>query len=136
MTGHLKKFADGEVIFRPGDTPDCMYFIRGGGVTVSCVEDSIEILLASLKAGDFFGEMSLLDGKPRSATVKAPGDVVVESVSREQLAEQVRDPAAWGMLAKLAGRMRAVDDSLERLIVEDASRRDAMSAIAIRRNLY
>ncbi len=136
MTGIVKKFADGQVIFHQGDASGDMYVIRDGAVTVSRTEDGTETVLATLKAGDFFGEMSLFDGKPRSATVKAAGDVIVESVSKEQLAEQVNDPVVWGMLVRLSGRIRAVDDSLHKFTVEDASRRDAMGAISIRRNLY
>jgi CRP/FNR family cyclic AMP-dependent transcriptional regulator len=136
MSGTSKRFTDGQVIFRRGDAPGGMYVIRAGRVAVLRTEDDAEPSLATLKAGDFFGEMSLFDGKPRSATVKAIGDVEVEAVTKEQLAEQVGTDAVWEMLVKLSGRMRAVDDLLEKFATETASRQDALAAISIRRNLY
>jgi CRP-like cAMP-binding protein len=136
MSSDLKRYSDGDVIFRRGDPPGGMYIIRTGKVVVLRAEDDAEPTLATLKAGDFFGEMSLFDGKPRSATVKAVGDVEVEMVTRETLAGQVGTDAVWEMLVKLSGRMRAVDDLLEKFAAETASRQDAMAAITIRRNLY
>jgi CRP/FNR family cyclic AMP-dependent transcriptional regulator len=136
MTGTLSKYADGDVIFRQGDAPGDMYVIREGSVTVSRSDDGTETMLATLGKGDFFGEMSLFDGKTRVATVKAVGDVMVEAIGKEQLMEQVGDPVVWNMLVKLSGRIRAVDESLEKMTVGDASRRDALSSISIRRNLY
>ena len=136
MRGTLNRHADGDVIFRQGDAPGEMYVIREGSASVSRLDGGTETSLATLVKGDFFGEMSLFDGKPRSATVKAVGDVMVEAIGKDRLMEQVGDPVVWNMLVKLSGRIRAVDDSLEKLTVEDASRRDALSSIAIRRNLY
>jgi CRP/FNR family cyclic AMP-dependent transcriptional regulator len=136
MSGTVRKYSDGEVVFRRGDPPGGMYVIRAGKVAVLRAEDDAEPTLATLKAGDFFGEMSLFDGKPRSATVKAVGDVEVEAVTREDLVSQVGTDAVWEMLVRLSGRMRAVDDLLEKFAAETASRQDAMAAISIRRNLY
>jgi CRP/FNR family cyclic AMP-dependent transcriptional regulator len=136
MSGAVRKFTDGEIVFRRGDPPGGMFMIREGRVAVLRTEDDDEQTLATLKCGDFFGEMSLFDGKPRSATVKAIGDVVIETVAKEDLAGQVGSDAVWQMLVKLSGRMRAVDDLLEKFATETASRQDAMAAITIRRNLY
>jgi CRP/FNR family cyclic AMP-dependent transcriptional regulator len=136
MSGTASRYADGDVIFHRGDPAGGMYVIREGRVAVLRAEDDDEQTLATLKTGDFFGEMSLFDGKVRSATVKAVGDVVVESVTKEELARQVGSDAVWQMLVKLSGRMRAVDDLLEKFASEAASRQDAMAAISIRRNLY
>jgi CRP/FNR family cyclic AMP-dependent transcriptional regulator len=136
MPGTVRTYSDGDVIFHRGDPPGGMYVIREGRVVVLRVEDGDEPTLATLKAGDFFGEMSLFDGKPRSATVRAVGDVVVETVAKEELAGQVGTEAVWQMLVKLSGRMRAVDDLLEKFATETASRQDALAAITIRRNLY
>lgn len=136
MTGILKQYSDGETIFAQGDAPGDMYVIREGAVTVSRADDGTETQLATLKTGDFFGEMSVFDGKARSATVKASGPVTVEAMGKDELMAAVGDPMVWNMLVKLSGRIRAVDDSLEKLNVEDSSRRDAMSSISLRRNLY
>jgi CRP-like cAMP-binding protein len=136
VSGDVKRYSDGEVVFHRGDPAGGMYVIREGRVAVLRTEDDDEQTLATLKTGDFFGEMSLFDGKARSATVKAIGDVVVETVTKEDLAGQVGTDAVWQMLVKLSGRMRAVDDLLDKFASEAASRQDAMAAISIRRNLY
>jgi CRP-like cAMP-binding protein len=135
MNGIAKHFSAGDVVFRQGDAAGDMYLIRRGRVAVSLLDDGVATNLATLKAGDFFGEMSLFDGKPRSATVTALEDVEVEAVSRENLAAQV-DATVWDLLVRLSGRIRAADDSLGEHSSADASRRDALSNIAIRRNLY
>jgi CRP-like cAMP-binding protein len=135
MKGTIKDFSKGDVIFRQGDAAGDMYLIRRGRVVVSLLDGGTSTTLATLKDSDFFGEMSLFDGKPRSATVTALDDVVVEAVSRENLAGQV-DSTVWDLLVRLSGRIRAADDSLGEHSSLDASRRDALSNIAIRRNLY
>ena len=64
-------FEPGEVIFRQGEPGDCMYFVQSGAVEVVRSEDGKESVLARLSAGEYFGEMALLDSQPRNATVRA-----------------------------------------------------------------
>src|SRR5438445_5589700 len=68
-------FQAGEVLFRAGDLPDCVYFIVDGAVdgAVEVVLESINGRhpLARIAAGECIGEMAALDGEPRSATVVA-----------------------------------------------------------------
>jgi CRP-like cAMP-binding protein len=135
MNGTAKRYSAGDVIFRQGDAAGDMYLIRSGKVAVSLLDGGTSTTLATLKAGDFFGEMSLFDGKPRSATVTALDDVAVEAISKDNLSAQV-DDTVWNLLVRLSGRIRAADDSLGESASADASRRDALSNIAIRRNLY
>lgn len=73
----LTEAREGEDIVVEGDEGDSMYFIRSGEVLVHTVNPMGEkIHLAELKAGDFFGEVSLIQGKPRTATVTAVSPVV------------------------------------------------------------
>ena len=66
----VKTFKPGEIIIRQGDPGDCMFSVQGGNVGVySDYGTPNEKKLSELVAGDFFGEMSLLDHAPRSATV-------------------------------------------------------------------
>ncbi|HLB05223.1 MAG TPA: cyclic nucleotide-binding domain-containing protein, partial [Thermodesulfobacteriota bacterium] len=65
----------GERIVRQGDTGDTCYLIRSGSVDVVLKDESgDERFITNLKPGDFFGEMSLLAGDPRTATVIALED--------------------------------------------------------------
>ena len=73
----MKEFKKDEIIFRQGDAGDCMYDIFSGRVGVYAAYGTPnEKLIAELKAGEFFGEMGLLDKAPRSATVVALEDTL------------------------------------------------------------
>jgi small-conductance mechanosensitive channel/CRP-like cAMP-binding protein len=83
----LKLFARGENLCREGEAGDSFYVIREGRVGIF-VNDSAghPVRAAQLEAGAFFGEMSLLTGAPRSATVTAETDVEVLYVSKQDFA--------------------------------------------------
>ena len=76
-----RTYGDGEAIVRQGQVGDSMYVVRSGSVAVVLEPDRREV--ATIPAGGYFGEMSLLTGEPRSATVVARGEVVVLEVSAE-----------------------------------------------------
>jgi CRP/FNR family cyclic AMP-dependent transcriptional regulator len=63
---HQREYNKGEVIFNEGDVGLGMYIITGGSVKIACGPQSH--ILAELSEGDFFGELSLLDDSPRSAS--------------------------------------------------------------------
>ncbi|MBM2838231.1 MAG: Cyclic nucleotide-binding protein [Deltaproteobacteria bacterium] len=74
-SSRINLFGKGEVIVRQGDTGDTCYLIRSGSVDVVLKDESgDERFITNLKPGDFFGEMSLLAGDPRTATVIARED--------------------------------------------------------------
>lgn len=68
-------FAAGEVMTRQGNQAHWLYILTGGEASVTVTSNGIEQEVARLHAGDFFGEMSLMTGEPRSATVEAVTDV-------------------------------------------------------------
>jgi CRP/FNR family cyclic AMP-dependent transcriptional regulator len=68
----IRRYARGEVIFHQNDPGSTLHVIKSGQVKIaSSSDDGDEVLLAFLGDNDFFGELSLLDGKPRSATATA-----------------------------------------------------------------
>ncbi len=67
----LKSFAAGEEIFHEGDDADGLYLIQSGSVTVSRMIAGREVVLFYVAAGNYVGEMSLVSGDPRYATVRA-----------------------------------------------------------------
>ena len=87
-----RRLRRGEALFREGDSGTELFFIRSGSVIVSKhVAGRVEQVLARLGPGDFFGEMSLFDGSPRSATIQAEADTVLFWLDRanlDQLIEQ------------------------------------------------
>jgi CRP/FNR family cyclic AMP-dependent transcriptional regulator len=105
----------GAVLFRTGDEGDAMYLIEEGKVRI-CVraEDGHEVTLTELNRGDFFGEMALLDGKPRSADAQVAEDARLAVLSREHFLSFVRSNpnVALEMLTALANRLRHTDELL------------------------
>jgi uncharacterized membrane protein len=105
----------GAVLFRTGDVGDAMYIIEEGKVRI-CVraKDGHEVTLTELESGDFFGEMVLLDGKPRSADARVEEDARLAVLSREHFLSFVRSNpnVALEMLTALANRLRHTDELL------------------------
>ncbi len=109
------RFAKGDTIFSFGDSGDGLYLVRSGRVEVF-VENfqGDKIPLAENEPGDIFGEISLLDGGPRTATAVAIDDTECLSLDRDRLLEFVsRHPhAALDLLTVMGRRLRATDELL------------------------
>jgi predicted acylesterase/phospholipase RssA/CRP-like cAMP-binding protein len=76
-----RRLEAGEVLFEQGDIADAAYFVVGGRVSVTLIEDGDERLVAELGRGEVVGELGLLDRAPRSATVRAVRDTTLASFS-------------------------------------------------------
>lgn len=108
-----KSFAPGEVICRKGDPGDALYVIIKGQVKIVLPsDDGNEALIATMDEGDFFGELSLIDGEPRSATIIAtqPTDTVLLRREGFQGFLQAHPEAAIDMLHALSTRIRQSDE--------------------------
>jgi CRP/FNR family transcriptional regulator, cyclic AMP receptor protein len=116
------------VLFRAGEAGDSMYLIERGKVRI-CVQtkDGHEVTLAELGRGDFFGEMALLDGKPRSADALVAEDAKVALLSREHFLSFVRSSpdVALEMLTALANRLRHTDELLRHSATRNVNVEDA-----------
>ncbi len=107
-----RHFAAGATIFRDGDRGDALFVIRAGEVELWLYdEDHQRVVLNVAQAGDLFGELSLLDAEPRSATATAITDTDVLVVDREDLRLLfTRKPeAALDVLSTLGQRLRQTD---------------------------
>jgi CRP/FNR family transcriptional regulator, cyclic AMP receptor protein len=81
-----RRLRRGDVLFREGDKGKELFIIRSGTVIVSKhVKGRVEQVLARLGAGDFFGEMSLFDDQPRSATIQAETETIMYGLDRSSL---------------------------------------------------
>lgn len=115
-----KRLAPHEVIFREGEQGDKLYVLLEGRVMISKqIAGAGEEALAILERGDYFGEMAMIDNKPRSADAKAHDEgAVVLSISREVLEgildiQKVSSLRLLHLLCNLvAKRLREIDDKL------------------------
>ncbi len=75
MSRNVMYFQNGETIIKSGQQEQRMYIILDGEVNIILGEGDDQISVARMSKGDFFGEISLFTSTPRSATVKAIGDI-------------------------------------------------------------
>ena len=87
-----KRFAAGEEIFRMGDRGRDAYIIERGKVEVSVTRDGENLIIAELGQGEIFGEMSMIDDAPRSATVTATEGTEVLVILRSRFQNRFRRP--------------------------------------------
>ncbi len=115
-----KDFPKGTVLFREGELGRDMFIIQKGKVQVRKRVGSAEKVLAELGDGEFFGEMALLMGMDRSATVEVIEDSKILVVSPDTFESLLKGniEIALKMLKKMASRLRALDERLETAILE------------------
>jgi CRP/FNR family cyclic AMP-dependent transcriptional regulator len=111
----IVKFRTGDMVFTYGDPGDAMFVIRTGEVEVFFKDDTGgRILLETAREGDFFGELSLLDNGPRTASVVVTRDVEALKVDRNDLDHLLRlhPEAALELLTAMGKRMRVTTELL------------------------
>jgi len=108
--------AGGQIIFNAGELGDALYIVRSGEVELF-VQDTAgqKIVLTTSEPNDIFGELSMLDERPRSATAMALDDTELLMLDREDLLLLFRKQpdAALNMLAALSTMLRKVDRLLQ-----------------------
>lgn len=85
-----RSYVKDSMIFSEGEPGQELYIIQKGSVKITKIVDNNEVLLAVLKQGDIFGEMALLEAKPRSASAIAYDDCVLLAVNKENFARMVQ----------------------------------------------
>lgn len=112
---HKKVCKPGDVIFREGDESTEAYWITSGRVEITIRSGSAGLPMARLGPGEIFGEMGLIDNKPRSATATALGPTELEVITEEEFEKDVlQQPARLRTyLGRLFERLRATDTLLE-----------------------
>jgi signal-transduction protein with cAMP-binding, CBS, and nucleotidyltransferase domain len=131
-----KRFAAGASLFQEGDEGAEMYVILEGRVIISkFIPGAGEEALAILERGDFFGEMSLIDGEPRSADARAyGGQLTVLALDQDTVREVLAmDPHAalefLQLLCRLiANRLREIDEKVIGWRIMSGERNESVSA--------
>ncbi len=117
--------AKGQIVFSKGDSGESMYLVRSGGLQIFLPPEaeSPRVLLKDVHAGDFFGELSLFDDKPRSASVEAtePGTELLE-LRRDDFTDHLSrsKTATLAILSELAERLRETNAMLSQRAAKDA----------------
>ena len=127
-----RTFDKGQLIILAEETGDTLFIIRGGQVKVSLIhEDGKEFILSLLGQGEVFGELSLLDDRPRSANVTAMVETELLMLRRSDFLDLVRrvPQIAVSLLEELASRLRRTDDQVEGLALLDVHHRVAKTLL-------
>ena len=120
MTG--RNYRRGDAIFHKDDPGSTIYIVKTGQVKITTDStEGEEVILAILRDGDFFGELSLLDGKPRSASATTMSDTKALTLDRSALMESIAKypELAGDVLAALSERLRHTDVLLEDAVFLD-----------------
>ena len=121
----LDHFGRGEQLIEEGAVGDSMFVLLRGSANVSVAKNGSSIRVGQLRSGDCFGEMSLLTGEPRTATVRAERDCYVLEISKPVMGEIIREsPDCLNQLSELLAKRKLETEG----IIKDASASDTETA--------
>ncbi len=126
--GVRKKYSKGSIILLERDTGAALFVIISGQVKiVRSSDDGREVILSILGENDFFGEMSLLDGMARSASVIAMSKVELFTIHRQDFLTllQTVPSVTLALLTELTMRLRKADSQIKSLSLRDSTGRVA-----------
>ena len=131
LAGRLRqrRFRRNEVIFHQGDPGDSLHIVDEGSVKITLPSpEGEEAIIATLRQGDFFGELALLDGAPRSATAVALEPTSTLALPRDAFLELLDQDRGLrvALLAGLAHELRRLTGHVEELHFLDLAGRLAM----------
>ena len=107
-------FAEGQILFREGDAADGVFRLLSGYVDVLRELDGDPVLLGTVGAGQFIGEMGVVENRPRSATARAASEVEVEFLNPTEFLDQIAGSprTARELIQRLSQRLREADDRI------------------------
>jgi CRP-like cAMP-binding protein len=120
-----REFPTGTVIFREGDAGNEMYVIQSGKVNITKKARDVEKVLVTLGPGAFFGEMAIINQKPRSASAVVVEDARLLVIGPKTFDAMIRGNAeiAVRMIKILAQRLQEADEQIENLMLRDHNSR-------------
>jgi pSer/pThr/pTyr-binding forkhead associated (FHA) protein len=113
----IVKFKAGEVIYREGDPGEEMFIVQSGSIGIFRAVAGTEQELALMEKGDFFGEMSVLEGTPRTASARALENCELIEINSTVFDRMIRGniEIAVRMLRKLSARLQEANRRMETL---------------------
>jgi CRP/FNR family transcriptional regulator/CRP/FNR family cyclic AMP-dependent transcriptional regulator len=126
-----RTYATGEIVFAEGDASAEMFIVQEGTVALTRTVAGREMFIGTQERGDFFGEMSMLTGRPRNATCVAMAPTRLLAIrSGELLIKLRRDPTlALEMVAQMSRRMAYLEEQLVKLSEQQLESRAALDKV-------
>ncbi len=117
----LVRYGAGERIFSEGDLGTTMYIVQSGKVRLFRITDGVKRIHGVMEKGDFFGEMSILEGLPRTVSAEAVEDLELIEINSMAFDKMIKGniEIAIRMLRKLSIRLRDAERKLETLQTAD-----------------
>ena len=118
-----RRFLGGELVFQKGDSGSTMYLVLSGKIEIFLPPDggADRVDLKEVNEGEHFGELSLFDDKPRSASAEARSDCVLLELSREHFVRDIvqSETAVLAILSEMAVRLRDTNALLSQRAARD-----------------
>src|SRR3984957_760966 len=138
------RFAEGQDLFKEGDSADSVFRLLSGAVDILRDLDGNPILLGRIGAGQFIGEMGVVENRPRNATARAASEVEVEILTPNEFFDQIAGSprVVRELIQRLSRRLREADDRIvndERRSGEPRETRkdaDSQTALELVKNAY
>lgn len=110
-----KKFVAGEVLIHEGEENRDLYILSKGVLEVSVQDESKKVIVSEIVSPEILGEISFLNGSPRTATVSAKTDVEIFILSYEKAKQEISDIPTWFRMVLLAftNRMKSCDAKIK-----------------------
>ena len=125
-------FDDGKVLFRQGDPGDAAYLILDGEADIVLESPTGPVTVATLGANELVGEMAILTGAPRNATVRAKGRLIALRIAKDPFMRMVREfpNMAVSIMQELAHRVDSTNNQLRTALNEVRRLREQTGATA------
>ncbi|MEW6057150.1 MAG: cyclic nucleotide-binding domain-containing protein [Bdellovibrionota bacterium] len=126
MDENIIEYKKGELLFHEGDNSKDLYIIQNGIVKIYKEADGQKFPIALVHAGQFVGELSFFDGKPRSASAEAATNLKVIKLDQSKLEKEIKKLPSWllVLIRSIADRMREADELVKRNHVVDPKMRE------------
>lgn len=129
-----QQYPKNSILVYEGEEPDALYIIVSGKAKVYVSdEDGKELVLDSLGPGEFFGELALIDGAPRSATVMTTDKATLLKINQKDFSSYLQNTpgVALNVLKELARRVRGVNEHIRDLALLDVYGRVARTLLRL-----
>lgn len=132
--GKVRELVRGDVLFESGAEPDSLYVVLSGRIAIAIGNrpfDHRESVIALMDEGDLFGEMGMLDSRPRSAGARALEASRVLEIPYSAVIDQLNASPLlmWNVIRMLSNRLRVVDEALADSVFLDVTGRTAKRLI-------